>query len=171
VVAAGTLNALCIHMNVSETQSSSDLQRVAAILNACIEVCIDGHKMYAVAAANVRKESFKRLLQEQSDRRADFVIQLQRALVKMGLTPENEGTLRGEARRSLMEARHALELVHHDDIIVQMCVRDEEAALRQYTSAVHALEHAKLSVDLRVLLDEHFGSVRRTLEEARALLE
>jgi uncharacterized protein (TIGR02284 family) len=157
-------------MNVSETQSSSDLQRVAAILNACIEVCIDGHKMYAVAAANVRKESLKRRLQEHSDRRADFVVQLQRAVAKMGLTPENEGTFRGEARRSLMEARHALEPAHHDDVIVQLCVSDEEAALRQYTSAVRAMEEAKLSVDLRVLLDEQLGSIRRTLEEARALV-
>src|SRR5580693_9390054 len=107
-------------------QPSVDTKRIGTVLNGCIEVCIDGQQMYAVAAGDVRDASLKEMLQRHSDQRADFVIRLQQALVKLGFTPENEGSLRGAARRHFTEARRALEPKHDDYTVLRSCVRDEE---------------------------------------------
>jgi uncharacterized protein (TIGR02284 family) len=151
-------------------QPSVDTKRIGTVLNGCIEVCIDGQQMYAVAAGDVRDASLKEMLQRHSDQRADFVIRLQQALVKLGFTPENEGSLRGAARRHFTEARRALEPKHDDYTVLRSCVRDEEAALRQYTKAVQAI-HSSLPVDVRVLLDEQLGCIQSALEAARRRLD
>jgi len=155
----------------STTLTSIDLKRVATLLNGCIEVCIDGQKTYAVAAADVRNTSLKQMLQSHSDQRADFVIRLQETLVKLGLTPENEGTLRGSARRRFMEVRHTLEPKHDDFAILRRCVRDEEAALHRYAFAIHATGQIGLPVDVRVLLDEQLGCIRSALDATRRRLD
>jgi uncharacterized protein (TIGR02284 family) len=141
------------------------------VLNTCIEACIDGQKIYAIAAASVRRPNLKEMLQHHSDQRATFVVQLQNAMKGLGATPENEGSFRGGARLHLMEARHVLELRHDDHSIVRQCVRDQEATVRHYVSAMAKIPFAKLPLDLRVLLDEQLGSITLTLEETRRHLD
>ncbi len=153
------------------THESVDARRVAALLNGCIEVCIDGQKTYAIAAANVRNPLFKQMLQRHSDQRADFVIRLQETLTKLGLAPENEGTVRGMARRRIMETRHALEPTHSDYTVLRQCIYDEVTALQRYSAAVRAMGQLDLSVDVRVLLDEQVASIRGALEETRQRLD
>jgi uncharacterized protein (TIGR02284 family) len=155
--------------NVTQTPTL-DLKGVATVLNACIEACIDGQKTYAIAAANVRDPAMKQMLQHHSDQRATFVVQLQNALRRLGVTPENEGTLRGAARQRLMEARHALEPNHNDYTVLRQCIRDQDVALRRYMAATR-MPMANVPVDVRVLLDEQLGSISLTLDETRRRLD
>jgi uncharacterized protein (TIGR02284 family) len=143
-----------------------DITRIATVLNNCIEVCIDGQKTYAIAAAAVRNPVLKEMLQQHSDQRASFVIRLQEAMGSLGLTPENEGSLRGSARRAFIEAIRALEPKHDDHAILRLCVRDEEAALRQYAAATRTI-HRDLPLDVRVLLDEQQACIQSALDATR----
>ena len=150
---------------------AAELRHIAAVLNACIEACIDGQKIYAVAAASVRDPALKEMLQHHSDQRATFVLQLQQALRRLGVTPENEGTFRGGARRRLMEARWALEPRHEDVSLVRQCMRDQEQCVRRYVSAMRLVNAASLPLDVRVLLDEQLASITLTLDETRQRLD
>jgi uncharacterized protein (TIGR02284 family) len=154
----------------THTARPTDIKQTAVVLNACIEVCIDGQKTYALAAADVRDPRLKEMLQWHSDQRARYVLQLQGVLQRMGLNPENEGTIRGEARRQWMETRHAVELVHNDYAVLRQCLHDEEAALKRFTAATH-FAASTLPVDVRVMLDEQCASIALTLDETRRRLD
>jgi uncharacterized protein (TIGR02284 family) len=135
--------------------------RIAAVLNRCIEACIDGQKYFALAAANVRNKSLKESFQRYSDERGQFVIALQTALAKAGITPENQGAFSGAMRRQLMEVIRALEPTHRDTRIVRECVNELEAALRVYANAMPLVD--SLPVDLRVLVEEQQSSIHSAL--------
>lgn len=163
---------MCIMATTTQQNvDPTELRRVATVLNQCIEACIDGQKIYAIAAASVRDPALKELFQHHSDQRSRFVIQLQEALHRMGAAPENEGTFRGGARLRLMEARHALEPRHDDHAVIRQCLRDQEAAVRRYVAAMRLVSASSLPVDVRVLLDEQLGSITLTLEETRHRLD
>jgi len=145
-----------------------DLHTATRVLNRCIEVCFDGQKFYAHAAANVRDTVLKEMFQRYSDQRASFLIALQGQLAKLGVTPENEGTFAGAARREMMEAWRAVEPSHRDARIVRECLFELEAALRVY-SAANAVSKP-MPVDLRVMLDEQQAALRIALQETRGRL-
>jgi uncharacterized protein (TIGR02284 family) len=153
------------------THSNIDTRRVGAALNGCVEACIDGQKTYAIAAASVRDAVLKQMLQHHSDQRAAFVVQLQHAMRKLGVAPENEGTFRGAARQRWMETRHALEPRRDNRSVLRQCVRDQEDAMRRYTDALRLVAAGALPVDVRVLLDEQLGSISLTLDETRRHLD
>ena len=149
----------------------NEAQRIATVLNGCIEVCIDGEKNYAIAAANVRNHAFKEMLQHHSDQRASFVLQLQDELIKLGFMPENEGTVVGSVRRGAMAARRALERRHNDYAVLRECIREEEAALHRYVRAMRSCDVLTLPVDLRVLLDEQLACIQSALDCTRQRLD
>lgn len=150
-------------------QVQNEVRTIASAVNECIEVCVDGQKLYALAAADVRDPALKAMFQKHSDQRAAYVVQLQAALAKVGATPENQGTARGVARRGVMELRHGAEPIHRDWEVVRTCLRDEEAALRRYNAAGRALN--MFPVDLRVVYDEQRAGIQLALDETRSRLD
>jgi uncharacterized protein (TIGR02284 family) len=154
----------------THTTEPTNIKQTALVLNACIEACIDGQKTYALAAADVRDPRLKEMLQWHSDQRARYVLQIQGVLQRMGLNPENEGTIRGEVRRQWMETRHGVELVHSDYAVLRQCIQDQEAALRRFTSASQ-LATSTLPVDVRVMLDEQCANIALALDETRRRLD
>ncbi len=147
----------------------NEVRTIASAVNECIEVCVDGQKLYALAAADVRDPMLKAMFQKHSDQRASYVAQLQAALAKLGATPENQGTARGIARRGAMELRHGVQPMHHDWDVVRSCLRDEEAALRRYNAAGRWLN--EFPVDLRVVYDEQRAGIQAALDETRSRLD
>lgn len=157
-------------MSTTTTQPTRSTNVIAAI-NRCIEACTDEQKAYAIAAANVRRPSIKTLYQSYSDQRASFTMALQEAIIKLGGSPENQGTLMGAARRRLMEARRGIELTHDDRTVILECVRDDQAALRTYEAAFRMAPRDALPTDVAQMLDAQYDAIQTSLSESRSLLD
>jgi len=146
-----------------------ETRRATSLLNDCIEVCVDGQKFFAIAAANVRAPALKEAFQRYSDQRAAFVLALQAQMGKAGMMPENEGSLGGAARRELMEVVRSFEPMHRDVPIVRECINELEAALRVYGNVARVAD--SLPIDLRVALEEQSASIRSALTETLKRLD
>ena len=146
-----------------------DVRSIARAVNECIEICVDGQKLYALASADVRNPMLKAMFQRHSNQRASYVVQLQEALAKLGATPENEGSTRGAARRGVMELRHGAQPIHNDWDVVRTCLRDEETALRRYEMATRDV--GSFPIDLRVVFAEQRAGIQSALEETRTRLD
>jgi uncharacterized protein (TIGR02284 family) len=70
-------------MKTIELQKMTASQ-IAETLNGLIEICIDGEKGFAEAAADVRDPELKSFLQARSQERAGFVAALQSEVVALG---------------------------------------------------------------------------------------
>jgi uncharacterized protein (TIGR02284 family) len=149
----GALMSTVVH---SPSASTSE---VVVVLNSCIEVCTDGQKGFAAAAANVRDPALKFLLQLYSDERAEFVLALQRAVLDLGAFPENEGTIRGVLHRGWVDAQLTL-VGRSDHSVLKECVRGESAALSVYESALSHGRAGSLPRRVRVLVQRQFLAVR-----------
>jgi uncharacterized protein (TIGR02284 family) len=146
------------------TTADTITPKVIRTLNACIEVCIDGEKGYAIAAANVRDEMLKSLFHKYASQREDFVRALQRAIEALGGFAENEGSTKGAVHRGLTGARIALE-GRHDMVILGECERGELGAMAAYDRAFAKAPLDAMPVEVRDLLREQRASIEAAYEE------
>ncbi len=140
-----------------------EVRRAASLLNRCVEVNLDGQKFFSLAAANARAPSLKDMFQRYATERARCVSALQTEIVKVGLVPENEGTLGGAARRQLMEVIQAFQASHRDLQIIREAVNELQAAWRVYASMNDLMD--TLPIDLRVLIEEQRAMTQSALDE------
>ena len=152
-------------MSTTSTQQT-DPRDIIGALNKCIEICTDGEKGYAAAAADVRAPDLKALFQAKSKERADFVLALQAALQKLGAFSENEGTARGTAHRGWVGARLALE-GRKDRVVVEECARGEQMALKAFEKALMRAPLVTLPQDLRTMLQHQYTAIKTGLEVVR----
>jgi uncharacterized protein (TIGR02284 family) len=148
-------------MSTTKLQKMSDDQ-LAETLNGLIEICIDGEKGFAEAAADVRDPELKSFLQTRSQERATFVAGLQRELVSIGRFAENQGTVRGTLHRTWTAAREGLE-GHHDRLVLEECERGEHAAKKGYAKAL-GLMIDRVSPSTRQLVQNQLQAIETSLE-------
>ncbi len=158
-------------MSTTTTHPPTNNTRAIAAINACIEACTDGQKAYAIAAANVRAPAIKTLYQSYSDQRAAFALALQDAVRKLGGFPENQGTVRGAARRRIMEMRRGVEFTHDDRVVIQECIRDEQASLRAYETAFRTAPREGLPGDVGQMLDAQYEAILTSIGESKNRLD
>jgi uncharacterized protein (TIGR02284 family) len=144
-------------------------RQVAIALNDCIEICTDGEKGYAIAAADVRHPGLKMLFQERSKERAEFVVALQAVLWRLGAYAENQGTAQGAARRGWMDVRLALE-GQKDRIIVEEWVRGEQAAVNGFRKVFTRTPLDTFHSDVRRMLAGQYAAMQTGLGLARRQL-
>jgi uncharacterized protein (TIGR02284 family) len=137
---------------------------IIAALNRCIEACVDGEKGYAIASANIREPSLKRLLAGYSEQRAEFVMALQTEIAKLGSFPENQGTAKGAIHRGFTGARVAIE-GHTDAVILGECERGELAALATYDDIFAKVPMDSLPAALRILLVDQRALIKLAHDE------
>jgi uncharacterized protein (TIGR02284 family) len=155
-------------MSTTATHDSAPRDLVY-LLNKCIEICTDGEKGYAAAAADVRDPALKSLFQQKSLERADFVQTLQAAITKLGAFAENEGTAKGTAHRGWMDVRLALE-GRKDRVIVEEWARGEEGALNAYDKALSRAPLGALPPEIRSMIEAQYATIHAGVEEARQRL-
>ncbi len=140
-------------------------RRLVASLNRCIETCIDAERAYGVAAAIARGPELKAWFQSKADERERFVVELQRAVDDLGAFPENEGSLKGAARRHFMNLARAVEPTHDDHRVIADLLREERAALETYDEAVPEGGTDRMKPDLRVMIREQRAAIRLAQDE------
>ncbi len=151
------------------TTLHSDQKAIIKTLNRCIEICTDGEKSYAISAADARAPALKSLFQGKAKERADFVLALQAAIAKLGGFPENEGTVKGMLRRSLMEARLVLES-RSDRVIIEEWARSEHAALNDYANSLLHAPRDAMPEEVRAMTQRQYATIESSLDEARSYL-
>ncbi len=124
-------------------------------LNDLIEACKDGEEGFRTAAENVRRSELKSLLNDYAQQRAQFAIELQTEVARMGGHPETSGTLAGAVRRGWMDIKGTATGKDEHEILV--------AAEHNEDSIVHAYQEA-LKKDLP-------GEIRSIVEREYQLLQ
>ena len=142
-----------------------DARLLVASLNRCIEACIDAQRAYGNAAAMARDGHLKDFFHAREDERGRFVQDLQRAVIAFGAFPENRGTLRGAARRRLMDITRDLVPRHDDHRVMAELLREERAAIDAYEAAMPEARVELMSPDLRVALREQRGAMELAYDE------
>jgi len=128
--------------------------RVAYLINRCIEAAVDTQKVHALAATSVRNPKLRNLLHDRAKRRGGMVAELQALLGSMGRFPENEGTTSGLLRRGVMDARILLGAAA-DHALVMDCVHADVRALATYKDAWEEIVERKLPKGIETLVASH----------------
>lgn len=140
---------------------------VVRALNTCIEVCTDGERGYAAAAADVRDPDLRELFLAKSKQRAEFVMALQAAIAKLGAYSENQGSLAGAVHRGWLNLRLTVE-GRKEKVVVEEWVQGEDAALEAYAKAFAALPPDTLPEDVKELIRVQLHALGEGIEQARA---
>jgi uncharacterized protein (TIGR02284 family) len=152
------------------TSTQTHPRRAVAILNRCIETCIDGERGYAAAAADVRAPALKGMLLSLSNQRASFVVSLQGASHGLGEFPENQGTAGGLAHRGFMGLRRAVE-GPTDRAVLEECARGEREATARYREALRELAQEAIPTEILQMIESQFSSIRTALADIEGRLE
>ena len=152
----------------TQEHESENTKELVRALNKCIETCTDAEKGYGAAAADVRAPDLKSAFLDYAQQRGAFVLALQRAIQKLGASPENEGTLRGSLHRGWMTARRIVE-GRNDHAIVESCVFGEQTTLHAYEAADRAVHHP-VPEEIRVLVREQYAAIQRAHADLQARL-
>lgn len=154
----------------TSTASMTTRDAVVYALNRCIEAGLDAQKGYATAAADVRDDELKTILQLRSDERAELVVALQHAVRELGGWAENHGSLEGTLHRFWIETRLAVEGRSDATVLVE-CERGERSCLAAYdTLLAVAGYNGRLPYSLRALIAKQRGIVRASLLDLGARL-
>jgi uncharacterized protein (TIGR02284 family) len=124
-------------MTTTDHQKMSN-DHISESLNGLIEICLDGEKGFAEAAADVRDPELKSFLQARSQERAAFVARLQGELVSHGRFAENQGTVRGTLHRAWSAVRGGIE-GHRDRLVLEECERGDRAAKHAYERVLNEM--------------------------------
>ncbi|MGH7280667.1 MAG: ferritin-like domain-containing protein [Polyangiaceae bacterium] len=144
-------------------QPNAETKAIILALNSCIEACTDGQKGYAIAASDARASDLKVYLQRCSDKRAEFVLQLQRALRSFGGVPENQGSARGALHRGWLDVRLAVE-GRSDAVVLEECALGDGAARFVYERAL-ADTFEDLPREVRMMLQAQYASIGACRDE------
>ncbi|WP_394842295.1 PA2169 family four-helix-bundle protein [Pendulispora brunnea] len=155
-------------MSSTETHAAEP-KAIIAMLNKCIETCIDGQKGYGEAEANVEDSTLKSIFQIRKHERFEFVFDLQAAVRQLGGEPEFDGTAAGTVHRGWMGLRRTAS-GHRDRAIVEEWARGERAALKGYREALKGAPLTTLPPKLRTMLQAQYASIRAALDEASSNL-
>jgi uncharacterized protein (TIGR02284 family) len=127
-------------------------------LNEAIEVCLNGQEGFAQAASAVRDAHLRKMLGEYSEQRAQFALQLQSYVKRLGAQPQTHGSVGGALHRSWIGLKSAI-TGGSESAILDECARGDDTALETYGKALHH--------DLAPEAHDLLASQRRQIEEVR----
>ena len=104
-------------------------------LNHLIEVGKNGELTCMTGAREVSNAEMRSVLSGTADTCRNSVTELQTLVSSLGAVPRDRGTMTGTMHRGWMEIMHII-APHNDDAVLQLCEREEEAARREYRSAL-----------------------------------
>ena len=109
----------------------SSVDKTVEALNSLIEFCRDGEFGYKTAAEDIKNSYWKPNFLNYSRQRAQFASELEYQVAALNRKPEYHGSLAGDAHRTWMDIKAAVEAGDEKGILAE-CKRGEEAALTKY---------------------------------------
>ncbi len=104
-------------------------------LNHLIGVGKDGELSCMTGARDVHNAEMRSILAGSAETCRNSVTELQALVSSLGAVPRDRGTMTGTMHRGWMEVMHII-APHNDDVVLKLCEREEEAARREYRSAL-----------------------------------
>jgi uncharacterized protein (TIGR02284 family) len=108
------------------------------ILHHLIDVCEDGERGFRTAAEYTGNPELKSLFLELAQQRAQFAVDLQPHLQRLGGRPDGDGTSAGALHRRWMEFKGHLPGPHDHAIVIE-AERGEHMALRAFQDALSGM--------------------------------
>ncbi|EOR94826.1 hypothetical protein ADIARSV_2042 [Arcticibacter svalbardensis MN12-7] len=110
-------------------------QSIANLMH-LLSICNDGKEGYKTAAEDVDSTELKTLFSMYSIQRAEFEMQLKKAIHQLGGNPDNEtGGPIGTLHRVWMDIKTAF-TKNDDEAILEACVTGEKSALEAYDKVI-----------------------------------
>lgn len=145
--------------------SEASREEVANHLNDLIAICIDGEKGYQSAAEDTSNAELKTLFTRLSRQRADFGVDLKRAVASLGCEPRDSSHLSGKLHRGWLNLKGTV--VKNDaHALLAECERGEDEAVAAYRSV---LAEAGLDSALRTLVSAQAADVQAAHDQIRDL--
>jgi uncharacterized protein (TIGR02284 family) len=136
---------------------------VISTLNNLIETCRDGQNGFREAAENLKGPELKSYCLEQSQKRAQFVGELQQEVRNLGGDPEKTGSTAAAMHRAWIDLKSALG--GGDAAIMASCEQGEDSAVEQYEEALKL----NLPVSVRNIIERQFQSVKQAHDRVKMM--
>ncbi|PLP99513.1 PA2169 family four-helix-bundle protein [Cupriavidus pauculus] len=133
-------------------------------LNHLIEVGKDGERVCMTGAREVDNAEMRSILTRTAETCRNSVTELQAMVSNLGAVPRDRGTMGGTMHRGWMEVMHII-APHNDDAVLQLCEREEEAARREYRSALTN----NMPEEVRSVLLRHYEGLQKHHQSIHAM--
>lgn len=137
---------------------------VASILNNLVETSKDGEKGFNTAADDTKNPELKTTFRRRAQDCARSAADLQQLVARLGVKPEEGGSVAGAVHRGWVNLRSAVS--SRDDLaILEECERGEDVAKAHYSKALEAT----LPQDIRSVVERQYDGVMRNHAQIRDL--
>lgn len=143
---------------------ATSMKDVASTLNRLIQTCRDGEEGFRVAADGVKDTQLRTLFRDLSAQRAQFAIELEGEVVRLGEVPATQGSVMGALHRGWMNVKTAVTGTD-DAAIVSECERGEDSAVAAYRDALDT----ELPASTQMLVARQFSFVQAAHDRVRAI--
>lgn len=142
----------------------SSTKDAAATLNGLIKTCRDGEEGFRLAAEAAKDTQLRQLFSDLSSQRAQFAIELEAEVARLGETPSTEGSLMGALHRGWMNVKSAIGATD-DSAIISECERGEDSAVAAYRDALDE----ELPASTQSLVARQFSFIQAGHDRVRAI--
>jgi uncharacterized protein (TIGR02284 family) len=132
--------------NIKQINMENTKEKVVSVTCELAQFVKDGKVGYKKAAEETKDMSLKAFCEDQSQKRAMFLSELNSIIIRNGGDPETSDTIKGKIYHQWMDIKAAL-TSQDDEAIIGSCVYGEEWALKAYDDA---LESKDLPADVRM---------------------
>ena len=152
-----------------ESLSARAAERVAAVLERCIQASKDAQDGFALAAAHAREPELRVFFERAATQRGEFVAALRGFVEGLGLQDGIQGSVLGTLHRAAMDVRLA---VHRgsDRVLLEECDRGEKEGQKTYEIARSELLRAGAPKRVRDAVDGQYAAVCNARYEIDRLL-
>ena len=142
----------------------ADRHRSAQVLSNLITTCVDGEEGFQTAAGGVKDPQIRSLFREYSRQRRRFRLELERAMRRLGRSPDTSGSMAGALQHAWMEIKSVVTRGDEGAIVAE-AERGEDTAVRAYQDALNA----GLPPELREIVERQFIDIEAAHDRVRQL--
>jgi uncharacterized protein (TIGR02284 family) len=144
--------------------SNNNLDKTISVLNDLIETSKDGEAGFLTCAEDVKNVELKTLFTTRARECAAAAEELQRMVLSLGGTPEDDTSVAGDLHRRWVDLK-ALVSGKDEKSILNECERGEDVAKKRYSEALEK----ELPLHARELVQRQYQGVLRNHDQIKAL--
>ncbi|XLV72973.1 PA2169 family four-helix-bundle protein [Ralstonia syzygii subsp. celebesensis] len=137
---------------------------IVLALNRLIEVGKDDELSCSSAAREVHDPQLRDILTDAAQSCRASVQELQQLVSSLGGQPRDRGSMNGTLHRGWMEIRHLI-TPNDDDVVLEMCEREEDMAKREYQAALQK----DLPAAIRAVVQRQYEGIQLHRERIHAM--
>lgn len=137
---------------------------IISVLNNLIQTCKDGSNGFSEAAEGVQTSDLRDLFTKYAQQRAQFGVELQDEVRKLGGDPETSGSIAASIHRGWMNLREVLQ-GNDENAVINEAERGEDLAVATYQDALKQ----SLPADVLSIVERQYMQVKEAHDRVRSL--